>query len=94
LGFVFKALGDADYELAGAHMGTNAHEGGAKELGGNGGDDDLGGGEGCAGGGDVDGGGEGKAGKELGVFSGIDDLLRELTAMRPEGERVPAAAME
>ena len=44
--------------------------------------------------GDGDVGGEGKAGKELRVFAGVDDLLGELGAVRPEGDLVAAAAVE
>ncbi len=37
---------------------------------------------------------EGKAGKELRVFAGVDDLLRELGTVRPERDLVAAAAVE
>ena len=94
VGVVFNALGGADDDLAGVKMGAEAGEGGAEKLRRDDGDDDLGIGDGGVVAGDGDLGGEGKAGEEERVFAGVDDLLRGLRAVRPEGELVAAAAVE
>ncbi len=75
-------------------MRADAAERGAEKLGGNDGDNDLGVRCGRAVAGDGDGGRDGEAGEELRVFSGVDDLARELGAVRPERDLVAAAAVE
>ena len=93
-GLIFKAFGGADDELAPAQVIADANESRVKELGRDDGDHDVGGSDGSAVGSHGDPGGDGKAGKKLGVFSGVENLAGELGGVRPEGDLVAAAAVE
>ena len=70
-GAVFNALGGRDNDLARTQKRAQTGEGGAEELGGNDGDDDLGIADGVFAGGDGDVWRQRKAGKEEGIFAGF-----------------------
>src|SRR5580658_3062048 len=93
-GVVLDALGGGDDDLAGVEISAQTGEGGAKELGRDDGDDDLGVGDGFRAAGNVDVLGQREAGEEQNVFLRGGNLAGFVGGVRPEGDLVSAAAIE